>query len=148
MKLVSLNLCAKFLKDKILNMLTQRQIILIGSFLGGVAVALGAFGAHAFKDLLVQNNRVDTYELAVRYHFFHALALLLIALLMEKVERNMASRSAICMSIGTLLFSGSLYIMALANTTSVALITPFGGVFLLIGWGLLFYSAWRGEGKR
>jgi uncharacterized membrane protein YgdD (TMEM256/DUF423 family) len=126
-------------------MLTQRKIILIGSFLGLCAVALGAFGAHAFKELLVQNNRVDTYELAVRYHFFHALALLLIALLMDKVEPKMAIRSAICMLIGTLLFSGSLYIMALVNTTSVALITPVGGVFLLIGWGLLFYSAWRSE---
>jgi uncharacterized membrane protein YgdD (TMEM256/DUF423 family) len=123
----------------------QRKIILIGSLLGGLAVALGAFGAHAFKDLLVQNNRVDTYELAVRYHFFHALALLLIALLIDKVDPKMVSRSAICMLIGTLLFSGSLYIMALANTTSVALITPVGGLFLLVGWGLLFYSAWRGE---
>ncbi len=123
----------------------QRKIILIGSLLGGLAVALGAFGAHAFKELLIQNNRTDTYELAVRYHFFHALALLLIALLMDKVQSKWANASANCMLIGTLLFSGSLYIMALANTTSVALITPFGGVFLLIGWGLLFYSAWRGE---
>jgi uncharacterized membrane protein YgdD (TMEM256/DUF423 family) len=126
-------------------MLTHRKIILIGSFLGLCAVALGAFGAHAFKDLLVQNNRVDTYELAVRYHFFHALALLLIALLMDKVESKMASRSAISILIGTLLFSGSLYIMALLNTTNVALITPVGGLLLLVGWGLLFYSAWRGK---
>jgi uncharacterized membrane protein YgdD (TMEM256/DUF423 family) len=128
-------------------MATQRQIILIGSLLGGLAVALGAFGAHAFKDLLVQNNRVDTFELAVRYHFFHALAILLIALLMDKVDPKIASKSAICLLIGTLLFSGSLYTMALLNTTSVALITPIGGLFLLIGWGLLFYAAWRGEGK-
>lgn len=126
-------------------MFTQRKIILIGSLSGGLAVALGAFGAHAFKDLLVQNNRVDTYELAVRYHFFHALALLLIALLMDKVEPKMASRSAISILIGTLLFSGSLYVMALVNTTSVALITPVGGLFLLVGWGLLFYSAWSGK---
>jgi uncharacterized membrane protein YgdD (TMEM256/DUF423 family) len=125
-------------------MTTQRQIILIGSLLGGLAVALGAFGAHAFKDLLIQNHRVDTYELAVRYHFFHALVLLLIALLMDKVHPKMANASAICILIGILLFSGSLYIMALLNTTSVALITPIGGFFLLIGWGLLFYSAWRG----
>jgi uncharacterized membrane protein YgdD (TMEM256/DUF423 family) len=124
-------------------MLTQPKIILIGSFLGLFAVALGAFGAHAFKDLLVQNNRVDTYELAVRYHFFHALALLLVALLKDKVQPKLASASAICMLIGTLLFSGSLYAMALLNTTSVALITPIGGLFLLTGWGLLFYSAWK-----
>ncbi len=129
-------------------MLTQRQIILIGSLLGGLAVALGAFGAHAFKGLLVQNDRVDTYELAVRYHFFHALVVLLIALLMDKVEPKMASRSGIFIVIGTLLFSGSLYIMALANTTKMALVTPTGGLFLIVGWGLLFYAAWRVENKR
>jgi uncharacterized membrane protein YgdD (TMEM256/DUF423 family) len=128
-------------------MLTQRQIILIGSLLGGLAVALGAFGAHAFKDLLIQNNKVDTYELAVRYHFFHALALLLIALLLDKVESKMGSRSALFILIGTILFSGSLYIMALFNTAKVALITPIGGVFLLIGWGMLFYAAWMGRGE-
>lgn len=124
-------------------MLTQRQTILSGSLFGGSAVALGAFGAHIFKDLLIQNNRIDTYELAVRYHFFHALVLLLIALLMDKVEPKIASRSATCILVGTVLFSGSLYIMALVNTTSTALITPIGGLFLLIGWGLLFYSAWH-----
>jgi uncharacterized membrane protein YgdD (TMEM256/DUF423 family) len=126
-------------------MITQRQIILIGSLLGGLAVALGAFGAHAFKDLLIQNNRVDTYELAVRYHFFHALALLLIALLLDKVDSKTGIRSAMLILIGTILFSGSLYIMALFNTTKVALITPIGGVFLLIGWGMLFYAAWVGR---
>jgi uncharacterized membrane protein YgdD (TMEM256/DUF423 family) len=126
-------------------MITQRQIILIGSLLGGLAVALGAFGAHAFKDLLIQNNRVDTYELAVRYHFFHALALLLITLLLDKVESKIGIRSAMLILIGTILFSGSLYIMALFNTTKGALITPIGGVFLLIGWGMLFYAAWMGR---
>jgi uncharacterized membrane protein YgdD (TMEM256/DUF423 family) len=125
-------------------MFSKKQIILIGSTLGGLAVALGAFGSHAFKTLLLQNNRTDTYELATRYHFFHALALLLIALLMDQVSEKIARASATCIFIGVLLFSGSLYIMALLNTNSVALITPFGGIFLLVGWGLLFYSAWKG----
>ncbi len=127
--------------------MTQRQIILMGSLLGGLAVALGAFGAHAFKDLLIQNNRTDTYELAVRYHFFHAITLLLIASLIGKVESKAGGRSALFILIGTILFSGSLYIMALFNTTKVTWITPIGGVFLLIGWGLIFYAAWR-ESKR
>jgi uncharacterized membrane protein YgdD (TMEM256/DUF423 family) len=124
-------------------MFTQRKIILIGSALCGLAVALGAFGAHAFKTLLLQYNKTDTYELAVRYHFFHALALLLIALLMDKVDAKIARNGATCILIGVLLFSGSLYIMSLFNTNSVVLITPIGGTFLLIGWGLLFYSAWK-----
>jgi uncharacterized membrane protein YgdD (TMEM256/DUF423 family) len=124
-------------------MFSQRQIILIGSALCGLAVALGAFGAHAFKTLLVQTNRVDTYELAVKYHFLHSLALLLVALLMDKVQAKTAQASASCLLVGILFFSGSLYIMALANTSSVALVTPIGGVFLLLGWGLLFYAAWK-----
>jgi uncharacterized membrane protein YgdD (TMEM256/DUF423 family) len=125
-------------------MFSKKQIILIGSTLGGLAVALGAFGSHAFKTLLLQNNRANTYELAARYHFFHALALLLIALLMDQVSEKIARASATCIFIGVLLFSGSLYSMALFNTNSVALITPIGGIFLLTGWGLLFYSAWKG----
>jgi uncharacterized membrane protein YgdD (TMEM256/DUF423 family) len=128
-------------------MFTQRKIILIGSALGGLAVALGAFGAHVFKKPLLQYNRADTYELAVRYHFFHALVLLLIALLMDKLDVKIARASAICILVGILLFSGSLYIMSLFNTNSVALITPIGGTFLLIGWGLLFYSAWKSSSK-
>ena len=124
-------------------MISQRQTLLIAILLGGLAVALGAFGAHALKNLLIQNNRVETYELAVRYHFFHALALILISQLMDKFPNNRLKASATCVVTGTLLFSGSLYVMAIANTTKLALITPIGGVFFLIGWGLFFYSAWK-----
>ncbi len=124
-------------------MLSQRQSLLFGILLGGLAVALGAFGAHALKNLLIQNNRVETYELAVRYHFFHALALILISQLMDKFPNNTLKTSATCVATGTLLFSGSLYVMAISNTTKLALITPIGGGFFLIGWGLFFYSVWK-----
>ena len=126
-------------------MLSQRQTLLIGILLGGLAVAIGAFGAHAFKNLLVQNNRVETYELAVRYHFFHALTLILISQLMDKFPTNILKISATCFVTGTLLFSGSLYVMAISNATTLALITPIGGGFFLIGWGLLFYSVWKSD---
>ena len=124
-------------------MLSQRQTLLIGILLGGLAVAIGAFGAHALKNLLVQNNRIDTYELAVRYHFFHALTVILISQLMDKFQHKTLKTSATCFVIGTLLFSGSLYVMAISNTTKLALITPIGGGFFLIGWGLFFYSVWK-----
>ena len=122
-------------------MKTQRQIILVASFIGGLAVASGAFGAHALKTLLTQNNRVDTYELAVRYHFYHALTLLAVGILMDKFPQRFLSLSAWMFLLGIILFSGSLYIMAIFNTTQVVLITPIGGVFLLTGWSLLFYGA-------
>ncbi|MBK7651996.1 MAG: DUF423 domain-containing protein [Flammeovirgaceae bacterium] len=121
-------------------MKNSRIFLLISSASGMLAVALGAFGAHALKALLTQNQRLDTYELAVRYHFYHTLALFGIALLMNKQEHKTLTLSAYSMITGTVLFSGSLYVLALFNTTSVALITPLGGVFLLAGWSLLFYS--------
>jgi uncharacterized membrane protein YgdD (TMEM256/DUF423 family) len=121
-------------------MLSQRQTLIFGSLLGGLAVALGAFGSHAFKSLLVEYNRVATYELATRYHFFHALTMLVIGLLMNHLS---IQASATFIFTGTMLFSGSLYVMALLNTNKVALITPIGGIFLLTGWGFLLYSVVR-----
>ncbi|HNV29708.1 MAG TPA: DUF423 domain-containing protein [Cyclobacteriaceae bacterium] len=121
-------------------MIHSRQTLLIASFSGVLAVSLGAFGAHALKALLIENGRLDTYELAVRYHFYHTLALLAIGLLMERYNPKTLSLSALFMIIGLLLFSGSLYVLAILNTTSVALITPIGGVFLIGGWALLFYA--------
>lgn len=121
-------------------MINTRQTLLIASFSGVLAVSLGAFGAHALKPLLVENGRLDTFELAVRYHFYHTLALLAIGLLMDRYNPKTLSLSALFMLIGMLLFSGSLYVLAILNTTSVALITPIGGVFLIGGWGLLFYT--------
>jgi uncharacterized membrane protein YgdD (TMEM256/DUF423 family) len=124
-------------------MINLRQTLLIASFSGFLAVALGAFGAHALKQVLLENNRTDTFELAVRYHFYHTLALLAIALLMDRFGSKWLSISAICILIGMLLFSGSLYLLALANNTSFAIITPIGGVFLLTGWGFLFLAAFK-----
>jgi uncharacterized membrane protein YgdD (TMEM256/DUF423 family) len=124
-------------------MINQKQILLIASALGMLAVGLGAFGAHALKALLLQNNRVDTYELAVRYHFYHTLALLAIAILMDRLNTRWLGYAAASMLVGIILFSGSLYLLALLNETAFAIATPFGGVFLLMGWGFLFYSGWK-----
>ena len=125
-----------------MQMLNQRKILLIGCLFGGLSVALGAFGAHALKEILVKNNRADTFELAVRYQFFHALMLIMLSLLMDKFKSNAIKTSAAFIIAGVLLLSGSLYLMALFNTTQVALLTPLGGVSLLVGWGLLTYSVW------
>jgi len=124
-------------------MINSRQTLLIASFSGFLAVALGAFGAHALKQILLENNRTDTFELAVRYHFYHTFALLVIALLMDRFNSKWLPISALCILTGMILFSGSLYLLALANSTSFAFITPFGGVFLLAGWGFLFLSAFK-----
>jgi uncharacterized membrane protein YgdD (TMEM256/DUF423 family) len=120
--------------------MNQKQTLLCGSLLGLLGVALGAFGAHFLKGLLTQNGRLETYELAVRYQFYHALALLIIGLLMEKFEPTIFRRASLFILFGVILFSGSLYLFALTNNTVFALVTPLGGVLLLLGWGSLTFS--------
>jgi len=108
--------------------------------LGLFGVASGAFGAHALKGVLIQNGRVETFDLAVRYQLYHALALLIIALLMEKLGTSTFKLSSLSMFIGVVIFSGSLYLFALTNITTFAMITPLGGVLMLFGWGWMSYS--------
>jgi len=120
--------------------MNQKQTLLCGAILGLLGVALGAFGAHALKQLLLLNGRLETYELAVRYQFYHALTLLLIGLLMETLGAAAFKWASLLIFGGVTLFSGSLYLFALTNTTTFAMITPLGGVFMLFGWGSLTYS--------
>lgn len=121
-------------------MLNQKQTLQAGAIFGLLGVALGAFGAHALKPTLITNNSVDTYELATRYQFYHAFALLVIGLLMEKISSASLRYSAACMTAGILLFSGSLYALAFKAGKAVAFITPIGGLFFIVGWVLALLS--------
>ncbi|MBS1556789.1 MAG: DUF423 domain-containing protein [Bacteroidetes bacterium] len=115
-------------------MTSQKQIALAGFVLGALAVALGAFGAHALKNLLALSGRTETYELAVKYNFYHSLALLALAALQPQVGENKARWSARLILLGTLLFSGSLYLLAIFETKAVVFVTPVGGTLLIAGW--------------
>lgn len=128
-------------------MFSQKQVLLSAAALGVLAVAVGAFGAHALKDVLEANGRSDTYELAVRYHFYHTLALLAVALLMDKYPTSRLQLSATLFIIGIFLFSGSLYLLCLLNISKIAMITPIGGVLLIAGWATLFISILKGTKK-
>jgi uncharacterized membrane protein YgdD (TMEM256/DUF423 family) len=94
-----------------------------------LAVALGAFGAHALKSTLEQHSMVDVWNKAVLYHFIHALALFVLAMLMAEQRGPWW-----CLFAGILLFSGSLYLMALTNLRWMGAITPLGGLCFLAGW--------------
>lgn len=122
---------------------SQKNTLLVASALGVLAVLLGAFGAHALKPLLTSNNRLDTYELAVRYHFYHTFALLVVAILMEKYAVSVLRLSALFFLTGIILFSGSLYALCLFNISKIAIVTPIGGIFLIAGWTTLFISILR-----
>jgi uncharacterized membrane protein YgdD (TMEM256/DUF423 family) len=126
-------------------MLNQRSTLIAASFCGILAVGLGAFGAHALKDLLTANNRLDTYELATRYHFYHTLALMALAILMDKFPGNLIKTGTTLMFVGMILFSGSLYALSLSNITKIAIITPFGGVFMIAGWVAILISFFRSK---
>src|SRR6478609_1398199 len=121
-------------------MLSPKQTLQAGASFGFLSVALGAFGAHALKPTLISYGSLDTFELAVRYQFFHALALLIICLMMEKINTRLLSYSATLMIVGILLFSGSLYALAFQAGKAIAFATPIGGVCFLAAWILLFLS--------
>ena len=94
-----------------------------------LAVALGAFGAHALKGMLQANGMMEVWNKAVLYHFVHALALLVLAVLPA------AGRASLALFVaGILLFSGSLYLLALTNIKWLGAITPLGGLCFLAGW--------------
>lgn len=114
--------------------MNQQRTLLAGAILGGLGVALGAFGAHALKDMLTASGRLDTFELAVRYEFYHAFALLTVGVLFQWMNPKYLKTSALFFLSGTILFSGSLYLLCLTNVTAFAMATPFGGVLLILGW--------------
>ena len=112
----------------------QKNTLLAGAILGGLGVGLGAFGAHALKEMLTTSGRLDTFELAVRYEFYHAFALLFAGVLQQFFDSKYIRTSAIFFLAGTILFSGSLYLLCFTSNTAFAMATPFGGVLLIVGW--------------
>jgi uncharacterized membrane protein YgdD (TMEM256/DUF423 family) len=111
----------------------------LGGLLALTSVLLGAFGAHALKEMLAERGTAATWETAVRYQMWHALALILIALLRE--TRSISDASGYCFAIGALLFSGSLYGLALGGPSWLGPITPLGGLCFMAGWAVLMFSA-------
>ena len=117
--------------------------LLIGSGLGALGVIIGAFGAHAFKAILEQNQRTATFETAVKYHFSHALALILLGILMDRYPGKFLNLSMWAYLVGIVLFSGSLYILSLTGNTKWGAIAPIGGISLVAGWVFLFWGIYK-----
>jgi len=110
--------------------------ITAGSALAFLAVALGAFGAHGLKGILSADMLV-IYHTAVDYHMWHAIGLLIIGLLQQHKPSSLLNKSAYFMFAGICLFSGSLYALSISANKMLGIITPIGGVCLLIAWALL-----------
>lgn len=116
----------------------KKSILFVAGISGALAVGLGAFGAHALKEILAQNGYTEVFKTANQYHFYHTFALFLIALLPNPEKYKWAVYSFFT---GILLFSGSLYMLAVSKIGILGAITPFGGVFFIVGWILLATKA-------
>ncbi|WP_299009550.1 DUF423 domain-containing protein [uncultured Tenacibaculum sp.] len=115
----------------------------IAAVLGMIAVILGAFGAHALKTKLTL-EALESFETAVRYQFFHVFLLLFVNMFTELTNKE-KNRISYFLIAGVLLFSGSIYLIYLANVPAKAIwfVTPLGGVLLIVGWSLLAYSFFK-----
>ncbi len=113
------------------------NFLVIGTISGFLVVILGAFGAHGLKDILDEYGK-SIYEKAVLYHMFHTMAILILGLI-EKIQLELQlSLAGWAFIFGIILFSGSLYVLAVTGIKSLCMFTPFADVFFLIGWVSLF----------
>ncbi len=118
--------------------MNSRIILATGSITGMLALMTGAFGAHGLKDVLTANGRIETFNLAVEYQFYHTLALLATGILSIYAPSKKFGYAAISFIAGIIFFSGSLYFLALLNKPILGAITPIGGVCFILGWLFLF----------
>ena len=119
----------------------KNQFVKIGAISGALAVALGAFAAHALKQRLDEHS-LSIFETATKYQFYHTIALILTALLHRENQNPFAVWSCRFFVSGIIVFSGSLYALALLGSSHSYLgaITPFGGLMFILGWISLFLS--------
>jgi uncharacterized membrane protein YgdD (TMEM256/DUF423 family) len=126
--------------------------LLTAAFLGGLAVALGAFGAHGLESRLkepdgsisaVAQRKIDNWETAARYQMYHALSVLAIGCLLNQHRSVLLQSAAAAMTAGTLIFSGCLYALVLSGQRILGAIVPIGGVLMLVGWALLVIAVAR-----
>jgi len=118
--------------------LTNTLAIRLAALMGLLAVGLGAFGAHGLEKLLRDNLTTEIWKTAVFYHFIHAVMLFVLA------QRQPVPRGPwLSFLVGILIFSGSLYLLAVTNVRWLGAITPIGGVSLIVGWAWLLVTAGR-----
>lgn len=114
--------------------MNQRTTFVWACILGATGVMIGAFGAHALKPALEAAGRLDTFETAVKYQFYHTMALLAAGLMMPQNGARALHYAALLFVLGVILFSGSLYVLCLTGLGVLGAVTPLGGVLLIAGW--------------
>jgi uncharacterized membrane protein YgdD (TMEM256/DUF423 family) len=114
----------------------------IAAALGGLSVMFGAFGSHALRERL-SDRALDIFETANRYQMYHALALLAVAILLNRTEtaQSLLTTSAVALIAGVIIFSGSLYALSLTGIKWLGAIAPLGGLAFIVGWACLAIAA-------
>jgi uncharacterized membrane protein YgdD (TMEM256/DUF423 family) len=118
----------------------DKTFLLIGSLAGFIAVAFGAFGAHALRGRLTP-ELLAAFETGVRYQMYHALAVIAVGLMLGRMGGWLFATAGWLFTAGIVLFSGSLYVLALTGVTTFGAITPIGGLAFLAGWACLIVAA-------
>jgi uncharacterized membrane protein YgdD (TMEM256/DUF423 family) len=119
----------------------SRLAATIGALFGAIGIILGAFGAHALRTRLTPRD-LEIFETAVRYQMYHAFALLAASWLLSRNAPG-AGMAAWGFTLGTLVFSGSLYLLVATGQNWLGAVTPIGGLALIGGWAMLAVGAWR-----
>ncbi|MFU8821145.1 MAG: DUF423 domain-containing protein [Gammaproteobacteria bacterium] len=120
----------------------MKIFVVLGALFAGLGVAAGAFGAHALRSQL-EPRMLEVFETAARYQMYHALALFAVAWLVQQTQAQAAQLAGWAFVAGILLFSGSLYAMALTGVRVLGAITPIGGVAFIVGWCALAVAAMK-----
>jgi len=125
------------------SLILTRIFIAAAGVFGGLSVAGGAFASHALKDRLT-DRALAIFETGARYQMYHALALLLVALLLSRAQESQVffAVAGWAFIAGNIIFSGSLYALSLTDIKWLGAITPLGGVSYILGWGCLAVAAW------
>ena len=128
----------------------QKRFLVFSGFSGAMGVALGAMAAHFLKSKLetglITESNLQAFETAAKYQLYHSLALLAMAVFVDKFDSKLISKAGYCFMAGIVLFSGSLYLlttaklMGLGDMRWLGPITPIGGVFFIVGWLLIAFA--------
>jgi len=118
-----------------------RRTLAIAALLVALATALGAFGAHGLRDVLTP-ERLDVFETGVRYHFYHTLGLLALGVLAQlRPARGLRLATKLIVA-GIVVFSGSIYALTFGAPSALGMVTPLGGLLLMLGWILVALTVW------
>ena len=127
----------------------RKPFLIAGALFGGLAVILGAFGAHGLEKITTDEKILHGFQTAVQYQMYHALALFAVAIIYEKIPGKLIKWSGNFFILGIILFSGSLYLLTALKINDSSLtkiagpITPIGGIFFIIGWLILLIGVWK-----